>query len=128
MVRAIFDVNPEIGRLEMRFHGHAGFAEIGKDPVCAGASVLAMAAAQCIELMDGHDCMEETPKIHVAGGNVRVTCRPKEEFYPQALAVMEVAHVGMKMLEETYPGYAEVKVIGPAEAVSIEGSSTSRTD
>ena len=128
MVSAVFDVNPEIGRLEMRFHGHAGFAEMGKDPVCAGASVLAMAAAQCIDGMGDQGCMEEAPKIHVAGGNVRVTCRPKEAFYPQALTVMAVAHVGMVMLEEAYPGYAEVKVIGPAEAVSIEGSSTSRTD
>ena len=128
MVRAIFDVNPEIGRLEMRFHGHAGFAEMGKDPVCAGASVLAMAAAQCIELMGQAGRLRMEPRVTVSGGNVRVVCNPKPERFDEAALIFSVAHVGMAMLEEAYPGYAEVKVIGPAEAVSIEGSSTSRTD
>lgn len=126
MVKAWFDRKD--GTLEMRVQGHAGFAEIGKDPVCAGASVLAMAAAQYIDGMDDQDCMEETPKIHVTGGNVRVTCRPKEEFYPQALTVMEVAQVGMLLLAGAYPEHAAVKTFAAAEAEAIEGSSTSRTD
>lgn len=128
MVRAIFDVNPEIGRLEMRVQGHAGFDEMGKDPVCAGASVLAMAAAQCIELMGQAGRLRKEPRVTVSGGNVRVVCNPKPECFDEAALILSVAHVGMLMLAETYPGYAEVKVIGPAEAVSIEESSTSRTD
>jgi len=126
MVKAWFD-NKD-GTLEMRVQGHAGFAEIGKDPVCAGASVLAMAAAQCIDWMGGHDCMEEPPKIHVAGGNVRVTCRPKEDYFPQVFTVMEVAQVGMLLLEGAYPEHAAVKTFAAAEAEAIKDSSTSRTD
>ena len=83
------------------------FAEIGKDPVCAGASVLAMAAAQCIDWMGGHDCMEEPPKIHVAGGNVRVVIKPKPENFNDALLIIGTVAVGYQLLQEAYPGYVK---------------------
>ena len=37
--------------IEMRVNGHAEFEELGKDPVCAGASILALTVAQCVDMM-----------------------------------------------------------------------------
>ena len=128
MVRAIFEINRETGRIEMRVHGHAGFAEMGKDPVCAGASVLAMTFAQCIEWMGDAGRLKKDPRIQVCGGNVRVKCYPEPEYFGEAVVTVNVAMVGMQMLAEAYPEHVEVKVIGAAEAESIKESSTSRTD
>ncbi len=52
MITASFEQSREKGILSMELRGHAGFAELGKDPVCAGASVLAMTAAQCVRSME----------------------------------------------------------------------------
>ena len=128
MIRAIFECNRETGKLEMRVHGHANFAELGKDPVCAGASVLAMAAAQCIDLMEQAGSLQKEAVFKIDNGNVRVKCLPKPEHFDEALLIFHVAHVGMELLAAAYPEHAEVKVIGAAKADSIKESSTSRTD
>ena len=52
MIDVKFEASGE--NLIMDMKGHASFAEMGKDPVCAGASVLAMTVAQCV----GHLGME----------------------------------------------------------------------
>lgn len=128
MIRAIFDCNRETGKLEMRVHGHANFAKLGKDPVCAGASVLALSAAQCIDLMEKAGNLQNEAVFRIDNGNVRVKCLPKPEYFDEALIVFHVAHVGMELLAAAYPENAEVKVIGAAKADSIKESSTSRTD
>ena len=45
MIEVRFEEDREKGVLSMELRGHAGFAELGRDPVCAGASVLAMTLA-----------------------------------------------------------------------------------
>ena len=71
MVKAYFDFDAEKNAFEMRVQGHADFAELGKDPVCAGASVLAFTAAQVIDIIDRNQLLEESV-IRISGGNVRL--------------------------------------------------------
>lgn len=99
--------------LEMRVQGHTGFAEMGKDPVCAGASVLAMTAAQCIAAMG--DRLKKKPKIHISGGNVRVVAKPKPAYYPEAKHVMYMAEVGFQLLSESYPDHVRLISFVPPE-------------
>lgn len=106
MTRAVFREIPKMGAIEMRVQGHAGFAQMGKDPVCAGASVLAFTAAQCIQAMG--DRLEKKPHITIRGGNVRVVARPKKEHYAEAMHVFYVAEVGFQLLQESYPGHIEL--------------------
>lgn len=111
MVRAIFT---EIeGGYEMRILGHADFAEAGKDPVCAGASILAFTAAQYVMLLD--DYLEEDPIIHVSGGNVRVVAKPKPEADAAVRQVFAMAQVGFLLLQEAYP--ESVKLLDPEQSV-----------
>ena len=120
MVKAIFTCDQELGILEMRVQGHADFAEMGKDPVCAGASVLAMAAAQTVDIMNGERKLKDGTVIHVAGGNVRVQCAPKEEYFGEALLVLYVAQVGFGLLEAAYPEYVRLTPFEPAELAVSE--------
>lgn len=100
-VNAIFREIPETDAIEMRVQGHAGFAELGRDPVCAGASVLAMTAAQCIESMGKK--LQKAPKITIQGGNVRVVAKPRPEYRAEAMHIFYMAQVGFMLLSETYP-------------------------
>lgn len=127
MVKAYFDFDTERNAFEMRVQGHADFAELGKDPVCAGASVLAFTAAQVIDLIDRNQLLEE-PVIRISGGNVRLVCRPNEKSFCRAQTVFLFAQIGMQLLEAAYPGHVSVKMFAAADAEAIKDSSTSRTD
>jgi len=107
--------------VEMRVIGHANFAEQGSDPVCAGASVLAMTAAQSIVCMGEDGKLEEEPLVHVAGGNVRFRATPKPEFLAEARHVLYVAEIGFLLLSEAYPDHVEFKV-ETADADEMESS------
>ena len=128
MVKAIFTFDTMQGIIEMRVQGHADFDELGKDPVCAGASVLAFTAAQCIDCIDQKHGFEEKPVIHIAGGNVRVQCRPRDGFFAETMMVFNVISVGMQLLANKYPDHVRLIPFEAAEADSIKDSSTSRTD
>lgn len=92
--------------LEMRVLGHANFRQMGNDPVCAGASVLAFTAAQCIEAMG--DKLQKAAHINIGGGNVRVVAKPKPEYRAEALHTFYVAQVGFQLLSEAYPENVEL--------------------
>jgi len=85
--------------------GHAGFAELGKDPVCAGASVLALTVAQCADHMYAEKKLQKKPTIRVRNGHVKVVCRPKPEAWNEALHLFYVGETGMRLLTAAYPGY-----------------------
>jgi len=128
MVTAVFEDNRETGTMRMSMHGHAGFDELGKDPVCAGASVLAFTLAQYVSNLKEEGGLQGKPIIRISGGNMRLKFRPKLEYLYEAAVMLNYACLGMQLLAAAYPMHAEIKVVDPAEAVSIEDSSTSRTD
>ena len=110
MVKAVF-TQPTDESFEMRVIGHAGFAEAGRDPVCAGASVLAFTAAQCIDTM--REQLQKKPVIRISGGNVRVIAKPKPEYRANVKQVFLIAQVGYALLQEAYPGSVEVTLFEP---------------
>ena len=109
MITASFEQSREKGILSMELRGHAGFAELGKDPVCAGASVLAMTAAQCVRSMEQAGRLQKKAHILIRGGRVLVTAKPKEESFDEARLLFWAAETGMRLLSEAYPGYVQVK-------------------
>lgn len=107
MTRAIFR-EPEPGVLEMRVQGHTGFAEMGKDPVCAGASIHAFTVAACIEAMHKAGKLQKEPNINIRGGNVRVVAKPMPDHLAEARHLFYYGMVGFQLLSESYPGYVEL--------------------
>lgn len=103
MVTAKFEYGKDSGYLSMQVKGHAGFAELGKDPVCAGASVLAMTVAQCAEHMHAAGQLEKRPSVLIRNGRVSVTVKPKPECFDTALHLFYVGQTGMALLAQAYP-------------------------
>lgn len=129
MVNAAFYLRPEHNSAEMRVQGHAGFAELGKDPVCAGASICAMQLAQCADLMYEHGKLKKKPTIRVHGGNIRVVVKPKPEYVHDVMQMFWQAEVGFLLLSEAYPAYVSFQPFENGEdRFQIKESSTSRTD
>ena len=111
MVKASMRVMHDVGTIELRVNGHAGFRELGKDPVCAGASVLAMTAAQCAEVL--YDCgrLQKQPVVNVRDGHVRIVLKPKPERFREADLMMSTLAVGFHLLEESYPDHVSFKMV-----------------
>ena len=107
MTNVIFRELPDSGAIEMRVQGHAGFRELGKDPVCAGASILAFTVAQCIEVMEPRK-LEKAPNIIIKDGSVRVVVKPKPDFYGEAFHIFAVGEVGFHILSKSYPDHVEL--------------------
>ena len=109
MITASFEQSREKGILSMELRGHAGFAELGKDPVCAGASVLAMTVAQCVKGMEEAGRLRKKAHILIRSGRVLVTAKPGEEFWNEAKHLFWVGETGMRLLSEAYPGNVAIR-------------------
>ncbi len=109
MIRVRFQTDRERGRLRMDLRGHAGFAELGKDPVCAGASVLAMTVAHCVTAMEKAGRLREKAGLTIRSGRVSVTAEPKAESFGEAQHLFWVGEAGLRLLAEAYPGCLEIR-------------------
>lgn len=94
-------VGPRIVRLEVS--GHAGFASVGSDVVCAGVSALVLSAAQGI--------------ASICGSRLRVYDDPNGTYILEvprggnacAQAVLATAVSGLRAIARSYPGYIIVR-------------------
>ena len=99
----------------LKVSGHAGFAEQGKDIVCAAASMLAYTLGQTVINMHANDQLAEEPVMEFASGDAAITCTPKDEYRELTDAAMWVIENGARCLEATFPDYVRVHRVGYAE-------------
>ena len=118
MIKVTFKNDTEQRRLHLSAIGHAGYAPMGEDIVCAAASILATTVAQIVKAMEAHDDLEEEPIIKLVEGNAVVSCKVKNKaVYAEALHTYFVAQVGYRLLAHSYPEYVSLIPIGePFEA------------
>ena len=90
--------------------GHAGFAEIGKDVVCAGASMYAMGLAQCVMQMHADGKLVKAPNVKVRNGEVTMAVKPRPEHEEELQRYFYMAQVGLKLLQESYPNHVDLKL------------------
>ena len=118
MIKVTIKNDSEQRRLHLSAIGHAGYAPMGEDIVCAAASILATTVAQIVKAMEAHDDLEEEPIIKLVEGNAVVSCKVKNKaVYAEALHTYFVAEVGYRLLAHSYPEYVSLITIGePFEA------------
>lgn len=117
MVTAKFEYGHDSGFIRMDVKGHAGFAEAGQDPVCAGASVLAMTVAQCLVGMEDEGKLQKKMNRIIRNGRVSVVVKPKPEHLAEALHIFWIGETGFQLLAEAYPDNIEFTPFGgPEEA------------
>ena len=91
-------------KLSLRLEGHAGYAEIGKDIVCASASILAYTLASIVDSFD-----EIEPVIDLTSGNTTIECECKDdETYIKVANAYHYTKIGYALLEHNYPQYVRL--------------------
>ena len=102
-------------RLTCEVTGHAGFDDIGKDLVCASASMLAYTLAQAVMDMGKVGYLSEPPYINIDKGEGKIVCRANgEDNFSIALHTFLVIETGYKLLAHNYPQYIKLSMFGEA--------------
>lgn len=83
--------------------GHAGYAEHGKDIVCASASILANTLASIVESLD----VESTIKLNSGDSLIECDCKDPTNFI-EVKNAFAFAFVGFSLLQHTYPQYVSL--------------------
>lgn len=94
-------------QMMIKAEGHAGYAEYGKDIVCAGVSALMQSLRPAL-LERG---IRNTMYMITSGENrMEVKADPEcEQWYP-CLVVFETVLAGLKEIARAYPDYVSIKV------------------
>lgn len=101
--------------LTCKITGHAGSANIGKDLICASASMLAYTLAQAVTDMGKVGYLSEPPTIKINKGNGKIVCRANgEDNFSIALHTFLVIETGYKLLAHNYPQYVKLSMFGEA--------------
>ena len=94
-------------KLSLRVEGHAGYAEHGKDIVCASASILANIVAHDVDLLDRFNAYKEPAVIRLEGGDTEITCVPTD-VSRHIRDTYLFAGTGFCLLAQNYPQYVEL--------------------
>lgn len=90
--------------LSLRLEGHAGYAEHGKDIICASASILAYTLASIVDSFD-----EAESVIDLKEGDTTIECKCKDgETYAKAANAYHYTEAGYTLLAQNYPQYVSL--------------------
>ncbi|MFO7245429.1 MAG: ribosomal-processing cysteine protease Prp [Thermaerobacter sp.] len=110
MIEAVFVRGAAGNIVEFSLSGHAGFAERGRDVVCAAVSALAQAALIGLE-----EVLRIDVEAEVDDDQGRLRCRIPEEAAAsrlQGAAVLtETLLRSLRSIEAGYPGHVQVREI-----------------
>ena len=98
----------EGNKLSLRLEGHAGYAEIGKDIVCASASILAYTVAQFVMEAE-HQGDLESAEIRMDSGDTLISCEPTEDISLGMQNMYQFAKMGYALLQHNYPQYVRLQ-------------------
>ena len=108
MIKVTF--TEEGNKLSLRLEGHAGYAEIGKDIVCASATILAYTLASIVET-HGIDTT-----IKLESGDIAIVCictdHPMMDVIRDAF---NFANWGYTLLAQNYPQYVDFNTFSEAK-------------
>lgn len=97
----------EGNKLSLRVEGHAGYAEIGKDIICASVSILAYTVAQFV--LEAQSLGEtESTEVRLESGRSIVTCEMREEALEETKKMYTFAKKGCALLANTHPQYVRL--------------------
>ena len=95
-------------KLSLRLEGHARYAEVGKDIVCASASILAYTVAQYVMEAENNGDLVSPPQIQLDIGDTIISCEPSEAILHGMHDMYSFAKMGYAILEYNYPQYVRL--------------------
>ena len=102
------------GTLSLRLVGHAGYAEHGKDIVCASASILVYTVAQMVADLHEQGRLAEEPMIRLEDGDAVIRVKPNAWGMADACHTFFMAQTGFELLESNYPVNLQLTKLGEA--------------
>ena len=109
MLKITFTENGKI--LSLRIEGHAGYAEDGKDIVCASASILAYTAAQFVMEAEHKGDLASPAEIRLDSGDTLVSCEPVDDTWHAVQNIFLFVKIGYALLEHNYPQYVRLEAL-----------------
>ena len=109
MIKVKYTYDQDKRECSLLVKGHAGQAEIGKDIVCASATILAYTIAQIVKLMDENGELAEPPTLDLNEGDSTIVCRVKDDdLYAKMSQSFYTVNVGYVLLAHNYPQFVEI--------------------
>ena len=102
------------GTLSLRLIGHAGYAEHGKDIICASASILVYTVAQMMTDLYVDGKMVERPVIKLDDGDAVIRVKPNAWGMVEAGYALLMAQTGFELLQSNYPVHLQLTKLGEA--------------
>lgn len=96
--------------------GHAGYADKGKDIVCASATILAYTAAENLRRMYLSGRLKKPPDIRMREGNIFIQCIPEEDEIQVTDDIFRIIGAGYELLARDYPEYVTLNQLTAAKA------------
>ena len=90
-------------RLSLLLEGHAGYAEAGRDIVCASASILAYTLASLVEAFG----VEHNIRLNEGDSVIECYCHDPMKF-TEVKNAFDFAMVGYSILQQSYPQYVSL--------------------
>lgn len=104
----MIEVRYDLKAHSLEVRGHADYAPVGHDIVCAGASILAFTLVE--SLLGMKDFQTCYPEYLLEKGDASIKFFPKEEFAQYPNIVFTSILKGFEILEKNYPNH--IKIIG----------------
>ena len=96
--------------------GHAGYADKGKDIVCASATILAYTAAENLRRMYLSGRLKKPPDICMREGDIFIQCIPGKDEIKAIDDVFRIICAGYELLARDYPEFVSVKSADTGES------------
>lgn len=100
----MLDIRMDKRHFTVSLEGHAGYAPVGADIVCAGASMLAATLARALGGVDGYRYTDD-------GNMMQISCAPTAAQLTRVLTTLDVIDSGFGLLASTYPNHVKYKKI-----------------
>lgn len=104
MLTVEFKIKEDGARLDL--NGHCGYAEKGKDIVCAAASILCNTLAEVIK--ENRSSFKQPPIIDIELGNGVIEWHSRPEYVNTFKNVIYTIMTGFLLLAEKYPEYIQI--------------------
>ena len=103
MITVKIDIDKERRECSLCVKGHAGYAGIGQDIVCASVSILAYTAVQCL-----CDTEDKAPKFSMGKGECFIPPQAVKTSFEEAVQTLSVMRQGYTLLAHNYPQHVEL--------------------
>lgn len=90
-------------RFTVEAKGHANYADIGKDIVCASVSMLMYTLGMYADKLRKEDKLCSPPTIELKEGDANISIEIKPEYESEARVAFDAICMGFALLGETYP-------------------------